>query len=130
MTNPRVTGEYVLSSEDCYYMIHPYRDNPERNLKEVMCYARGIIHFTGGLILVPHLMLQYLNEETQRSMIMIQCLKTVRKSDHVVVCGDTISNGMKQEITMADNLNKQIWHMPNPHALTIPTFALVEQWLR
>lgn len=99
----------TINSSKVIYLCYPYKDNPERRTRIISEVAREIRDkYPDKLVLVPHLLFQYMNETTQRDKILQMCLDTVKLCDTLLVVGDTVSDGMTLEVAEAVKLEKKI----------------------
>ena len=97
-----------MDSEPCYskkwvYVCHPYTSDPINNALAVLeiCKQLGDRY----ILQAPQIYLgMYIDEDTQRDLAMDICLHLVSRCDYLVIFGNFISTGMKQEIALAHQL--------------------------
>lgn len=83
------------------YLCYPYKDDPVRRTRDIVRWAQD--HYDPGVhFLIPHLSMQYMDEETQRYSIMQRCREAVLRCDELWVIGDDVSDGMVEEIDAAE----------------------------
>lgn len=86
------------------YVCSPYRGEIEKNIK----YARNIcraIALEGNIPVAPHIYFtQFLDDEIEeeRRIAMKMNLELIKNCDEILICGDNISEGMKEEISFAE----------------------------
>lgn len=101
------------------YICHPYKDNPAhrtRTARNAASLLWKAYREYCPLILVPHLMFGFMDEETQRKDIMEMCLKAVDVCTLFVILGKHVSDGMEEEIERAQKLGKMIVEVDDIHA--------------
>ena len=97
-----------MDNESCYckkwvYVCHPYSDDPINNALAVLeiCKRLGDQY----ILQAPQIYLgMYIDEATRRDLAMDICLHLVSRCDYLVIFGNTISLGMKDEIALAHRL--------------------------
>ena len=99
------------------YLSYPYHDSPEYRT-EIVKIAAKWIYFRQKkrgeekpILLIPHLMFGYLNEEKDRIEILKTCVSLVGLCTTFIVLGDHISDGMDLEIKEAKARNIPIEFM-------------------
>jgi hypothetical protein len=91
------------------YICYPYSDKPEISIERTKRFAR-MASDTGYLPFAPQLYYhQFMVEKTQRSTILSHCLAELYRSDVLFVFGIHISDGMKQEIDLAEYYNIPVY---------------------
>jgi len=83
------------------YLCYPYKDNPVGRTRDILRWAQD--HYDPDIhFLIPHTMMQYMDEETQRDSIMQRCREAAAlKCDELWVIGDDLTDGMVEEIDAA-----------------------------
>lgn len=101
------------------YICSPFRGNTSANVKMAREYCRKA-YKAGYLPLAPHLLFpQFLSdnvpEERENGMAMAKAL--LRRCRLIMVCGDTVTDGMMEEIMLANRLNMPV--APLEETLTV-----------
>lgn len=89
------------------YICSPYRGNTAANERRAREYCRKA-YDAGYLPIAPHLLFpQFLNEdvpeERENGLEMAKAL--LRRCRSIAICGSTITDGMMEEIMLANKLN-------------------------
>ena len=93
------------------YLCYPYKDDPKGRTRDIKAWARD--HFEPHIhFIIPHMMMQYLKEETERDPILKRCMETVSRCDELWVVGNLITSGMGLEIGIAKKLGIPVKEMP------------------
>jgi hypothetical protein len=92
------------------YICSPYRGNTTANEHKAREYCRKA-YDAGYLPLAPHLLFpQFLDEsvpeERENGLEMAKAL--LRRCRSIAICGDTITEGMMEEIMLANRLNMPV----------------------
>jgi hypothetical protein len=83
------------------YIIHPYSDRPEQNVKRVAEICRRIKHDVYPI--APHLSLpQFINEDTERLLALDHGIAMLKLCDEAWICSSYTTPGMDGEISYAD----------------------------
>lgn len=88
------------------FICHPYRDDPKGNREKVTQIVRDIVAYSPGILpLAPQLYLHQLGLDDEvfieREIIIDMSSYLVKSCDELWVFGDTITDGMEQEILFA-----------------------------
>ncbi|MDD6484024.1 MAG: DUF4406 domain-containing protein [Clostridiales bacterium] len=102
------------------YVCSPLHAADEKGIRENMMSARAICryindYFSSYRAYAPHAWLPEMlddNNECERQLGLSFGLELLLLCDIVYVCGDRISEGMKQEIKLAKEMGKQILFTP------------------
>ena len=86
------------------YICSPYSGDVDRNTEMARRYSRYAID-KGFIPITPHLWLPgILSEATERELAISIDLRLLELTEELWICGDVISEGMKQEIAHAREL--------------------------
>jgi DNA polymerase-3 subunit epsilon len=86
------------------YVCHPFASDPEGNIARVRVLSQMLVA-EGVLPIAPHLYLpQLIDEATGRARALSLCLDLLATCDEVRIFGDTITEGMAQELDEAQRL--------------------------
>ena len=86
------------------YICSPYSGDVEKNTEMARRYSRYAID-KGFIPITPHLWLPgILSEATERELAISIDLRLLELTEELWICGDVISEGMKQEIAHAREL--------------------------
>lgn len=90
-------------SKKWVYVCHKYSDDPVNNALAVLDVCREL--GSEYILQAPQIYLgMYVDEEHNRDLVMDICLHLLSRCDYLVIFGDTISRGMKEEIQLANTL--------------------------
>lgn len=90
-------------SKKWVYVCHPYSHNPEANAQRVAEICERLRD--DYILITPQLCLgRYIDDENQRDLAMNICMHLVSRCDYLVIFGNYISTGMKDEIQLAHRL--------------------------
>lgn len=92
------------------YICSPFRGNADANRRKAREYCRKAYE-AGYLPIAPHLLFpQFLDEsvpeERENGLEMAKDL--LRRCRFIIVCGDTVTDGMMAEIMLANKLNMPV----------------------
>ncbi len=92
------------------YICSPYRGNTSANVRKAREYCRKAYE-AGYLPIAPHLLfpqflVEAVPEERENGMEMAKAL--LRRCRLIMVCGDTVTDGMMEEIMLANKLNMPV----------------------
>ena len=100
------------------YICSPYRSETERQKQKHIEYARELLKqnlYYDLLPIAPHLLYPQIlndNNHNERLIALDLCFKWIEKSDVIYAgCRYGISEGMKQEIALAEKLGKEIIYL-------------------
>lgn len=97
-----------MSAKNWIYVCHPYRSDPVGNSEKVREICSRLKNTY--ILIAPQLFLDsYMDEATERNRIMEVCLGYVERCDGLLICGDTISDGMRGEIQRASSCGIPIY---------------------
>ena len=100
-----------MSYKMMVYICSPYAGDTEGNTKKAQRYCRWAAD-RGCIPIAPHLLFpQFMSEETEREEALYNGQVLLAKCDEVWVFGDTISDGMRAEISKAERCRKRIRHI-------------------
>ncbi len=97
----------------CSPLTAPTRELIERNMKNVRQYMKQISEKYSCNAVAPHAYLPYILDDTiprERALALSFGLSLLELCDCLIVCGETISSGMKGEIAKAKELGIDIFH--------------------
>lgn len=92
------------------YICSPYRGDTEKNIERAKGYCRQAVN-EGCIPIAPHLYFpQFLNDddEEERRLGFEMGFELFHECLEVWVCGDIISEGMREEIAYAEHLGRPI----------------------
>ena len=93
------------------YICSPYRGDIEGNTRKAQRYSRYAVE-QGYIPIAPHLLLpQFVSEENERELALFMGVVLLTKCKELWVCGDTISEGMAEEIKKAEKRNMEIRYL-------------------
>ncbi|TQI68566.1 DUF4406 domain-containing protein [Clostridium sp. KNHs216] len=96
------------------YICSPLRGDIQENIKKAVSYCSYAAE-QGVIPLAPHtIFTQYLDDTNpqQRQKGLQMGLELLKRCDELWVCGDVISEGMRQEIEYAEKHNMNILYFP------------------
>lgn len=90
------------------YICSPYAGDTGKNTENARRYCRFAVN-RNSIPIAPHLLFpQFMNEEAERENALFMGSVLLGKCDEMWVFGNTISNGMRQEITKAEAFKKKV----------------------
>ena len=87
------------------YICHPYSGDAEGNARKVAAICRQVVN-SGRLPIAPQIYLPaFVDEKNERDLAISLCLEMISFCDELLICGDTITEGMRIEIEHANVIN-------------------------
>jgi len=112
------------------YICSPLRGNIEKNMKKAIAYCACAAR-QGVIPIAPHttftLYLQD-NIDAQRQQGLNMGLELLKRCDELWVCGDTVSQGMKGEISQAKEQNIPTRYLPDREIMEIELKNVEEEY--
>ena len=90
------------------YICCRYRGDVEANTEAARRYSRFAAEHGRAPIAVTLMLPQFIDEATEREMALRIGEAVLRRCDEVWVCGDSISEGMRSEIGLAERIGLKI----------------------
>lgn len=90
------------------YVCSPYSGDIEKNTANARIYSRFAV-VKNTIPFAPHLLLpQYISEEHERGLAMLMNKAFLGKCDELWVFGSSITQGMSEEIALAEKMRKKV----------------------
>jgi len=122
-----------MSDRPFAYVCSPFRGDVAGNAERARAYCRQVFD-AGYLPFAPHIYFpQFLNDDSpqEREAGMTMGAALLPLCRVLIVCGDSVSEGMKQEIQLAKSLGVEICSLENIPTVTTPKLYLsqIAKWL-